>query len=237
MHTRRSTLSLAAKPPATIPTNPPTPSQAAPSSDDPPDFTLLCEVVERLLGTRDSLGVRVGEQVDALTGHRASLRLHPKERTRRIHSEMAAGACLYPVQFAGQTYGTLVVVPDSVNPATPALPDPQSQQLARVCAAVLCLLDQAALLHVLSHRLSMEPPEPLTRRQREVLALIARGLSDDEIVEALHISPETLRRHRYDLYARLEVHSACDLLLAAYQYGMVSYITPESTPPLIAGWR
>jgi hypothetical protein len=68
-----------------------------------------------------------------------------------------------------------------------------------------------------------------------VLVLIARGLSDEAITATLHIAPETLRRHRYDLYQRLGVHTAPDLLLAAYRYGLISSVTPERTPP--DSWR
>lgn len=205
----------------------------------PFDFSALLVVVERLLGERDGVADRLCQEVDVLTRHRAQLRLHPAGRARNIRAEVAAGAHLYPVEFAGHLYGTLVVMPDSHDPTAPALPEPLARQLARVCGALLCLLDQSALLRALGSHLPPCDPQPLTVRQREVLTLIARGLSDDEITDALHIAPETLRRHRFDMCQRLGVHAAHDLLLAAYQYGLVSYLTPARTPspPPIAGWR
>lgn len=210
--------------PATLSLIQSTSSQTAGVPDEPADFTALLAVAERMLGTWDGVGDRLCREVAALTRQRARLRLHPVERTRGVRSESPSGAHLHPVQFAGRLYGTLVVAPDSQDPAVPALPDMQAQRLACICGVVLCLYEQAALLRVLCHHLAPEPTEPLTRRQREVLTLISRGLSDDEIAETLHISPNTLQRHCYDMCARLGVHAADDLLLVAYQYGLVSNI-------------
>lgn len=206
----------------------------------PFDFSTLLAAAERLLGEREMWGDRLCQEVEALTRGRALLRLHLPDRARNIRSEAPSGACMYPVEFAGQTYGTLVVMPapdpsDPSDPAVPALPDVWARQLAHLCGALLCLLNQSAVLDTLSRHLGLEAPEPLTARQREVLTLMARGVSDDEIADTLHIAPGTLRRHRYDLYRRLGVHDAHDLPLVAYHYGLVSYITVERTPPPIAG--
>lgn len=197
----------------------------------PFDCSVLVTAVERLLGEQDGVADRLCMEVEALTRGRALLRLHPPERARIIRSEVSSDACLYLVEFAGRLYGTLIVVPDSQEPAVPALPDPQARQLARLCGALLCSLEQEALLRALRGHLSPCDPQPLTARQREVLALMARGLSDDAIADELRITPATLRRHRDNLYARLGVHDAHDLLIVAYQDGLISYLTPEAYPP------
>lgn len=212
--------------PTVLSTIQPTTSYAAGGAGEPPDLASLLAVAERMLGTWDGVGDRFQREVGLLTQQRAVLRLHPAERARIVRSELPADARLHRVEFAGQVYETLAIMPDAHEPSMPAQLDANAQQLARVCGALLCLLEQAALLRVLSQHLAPELLQPLTQRQREVLELIARGLSDDEIVEALHISPGTLRRHRYDMYARLGIHDAHDALLAAYQYGLLSYITP-----------
>lgn len=212
--------------PTILSTIQPTTSYAAGGAGEPPDFTALLAVTERVLGTWDGIGDRLQREVALLTRHRAVLRLHLEERARGVRSELPADVRLHRVEFAGQIYGTLVVAPNAHDSSMPALPDANAQQLARVCGVLLCLLEQGALLRVLSQHLAPEPLQSLTQRQREVLALIARGLSDDEIVAALNIAPEALRRHCGDIRARLGVHSDRDLLLAAYQYGLVSYIAP-----------
>ena len=193
--------------PTVLSTIQPTTSYAAGGAGEPPDLASLLAVAERVLGTRDGVGDRLQREVSVLTQQRAVLRLHPAERARSVRSELPAGVRLHRVEFAGQVYGTLAILPDTHDPSMPALPDANAQQLARVCGVLLCLLELGALLRVLSQHLAPEPLQPLTQRQREVLALIARSLSDDEIVETLHIAPETLRRHRYDICTRLGVHS------------------------------
>ena len=44
---------------------------------------------------------------------------------------------------------------------------------------------------------------PLTRRQREVLGLIAQGMRDGDIANALALSEHTVHRHVANIYARL----------------------------------
>ena len=48
---------------------------------------------------------------------------------------------------------------------------------------------------------------PLTRRQREVLALVAEGLTDREIAERLYLSEHTVHRHVANIMTRLRVSS------------------------------
>ncbi len=46
-------------------------------------------------------------------------------------------------------------------------------------------------------------PEPLSRREREVLHLIAAGLTNREIAVALTVSPETVKKHSASIFAKL----------------------------------
>ncbi len=50
-------------------------------------------------------------------------------------------------------------------------------------------------------------PEPLTEREAEVLELIAAGLTNREIAEALVVSPETIKKHTGNIYNKLSVRS------------------------------
>ncbi|MFF2197873.1 response regulator [Streptomyces sp. NPDC058157] len=62
----------------------------------------------------------------------------------------------------------------------------------------------------------------LTRREREVLELIARGLSNDEITAHLHLSMGTIKTHIGRLLAKLAARDRAQLVIAAYESGLVS---------------
>lgn len=48
----------------------------------------------------------------------------------------------------------------------------------------------------------------LTRRQRQVLALMAKGLENKEIGRRLSLAPQTLRTHTHSIYERLGIEDA-----------------------------
>ena len=64
--------------------------------------------------------------------------------------------------------------------------------------------------------------EALTPRQREVLLLIARGLSNSEIEVELGITRATCRSHITALLARLGARDRAQLVIAAYEAGLIS---------------
>ncbi len=63
--------------------------------------------------------------------------------------------------------------------------------------------------------------EVLTSRQREVLQLIAEGLTNREIAEILGISVKTVESHRTHLMNRLEIHDVAGLVRYAIRIGLV----------------
>jgi DNA-binding NarL/FixJ family response regulator len=63
--------------------------------------------------------------------------------------------------------------------------------------------------------------EELTEREREVLALIAAGLSNREIAERLIISPATAKTHVSRILLKLEARDRAQLVVIAYQSGLV----------------
>jgi DNA-binding NarL/FixJ family response regulator len=61
----------------------------------------------------------------------------------------------------------------------------------------------------------------LTEREREVLELIARGLSNTDIAEHLVLSQATVKTHVGHLLAKLEARDRAQLVIAAYESGLV----------------
>jgi DNA-binding NarL/FixJ family response regulator len=62
--------------------------------------------------------------------------------------------------------------------------------------------------------------ELLTEREREVVALVAEGLSNREIAEELVISPETARTHVSRAMTKLNARDRAQLVVFAYQSGL-----------------
>jgi DNA-binding NarL/FixJ family response regulator len=63
--------------------------------------------------------------------------------------------------------------------------------------------------------------DQLTEREVEVLAAVARGLSNQEIAEELYISPATAKTHVSRLLTKLHARDRAQLVVAAYEAGVV----------------
>jgi DNA-binding NarL/FixJ family response regulator len=61
----------------------------------------------------------------------------------------------------------------------------------------------------------------VTDREREVLTLIGRGLSNDEIARALHVTMATTKTHVSRLLAKLGARDRAQLVIAAYETGLI----------------
>jgi DNA-binding NarL/FixJ family response regulator len=62
----------------------------------------------------------------------------------------------------------------------------------------------------------------LTKREREILQLVAEGTSIARIAELLHISEKTVRIHRSNLMSKLDLHNAAEITLYAVRHGIIS---------------
>lgn len=62
----------------------------------------------------------------------------------------------------------------------------------------------------------------LTRREREVLQLIAEGLTTKQIAKQLFVSQKTIRTHRANMMSKLDIHSTAALTLYALRKGLIS---------------
>jgi two-component system response regulator NreC len=63
--------------------------------------------------------------------------------------------------------------------------------------------------------------ETLTKREREVLKLIAEGYKNREVAHYLFISPKTVEKHRANLMKKLNLHNASALTAFAIEKGIV----------------
>lgn len=75
------------------------------------------------------------------------------------------------------------------------------------------------------HPMDASSRELITRRETEVLTLIGRGRSNDEIAAGLHVSGNTVKTHIGNLLAKLHARDRAQLVIAAYEKGLVSPAT------------
>jgi DNA-binding NarL/FixJ family response regulator len=64
--------------------------------------------------------------------------------------------------------------------------------------------------------------EGLTEREREVMALVAEGLSNDEIAARLFLSPLTAKTHVSRIMTKLNARDRAQLVVIAYESGLVT---------------
>jgi DNA-binding NarL/FixJ family response regulator len=100
----------------------------------------------------------------------------------------------------------------------------------RVVAAGEALLAPAATRHLVDafvSRPSLGRPDAqlvgeLTGREREVLRLVAQGLSNAEIADRLVVSPATAKTHVSRILTKLGLRDRAQLVIAAYESGLIA---------------
>jgi NarL family two-component system response regulator LiaR len=155
------------------------------------------------------------------------------EATRRIKADDAGARILVLTTFAGE---------DRIFPAVRAgalgyhLKDSSPQELVRAIRQVyrgessLHPMIARKVLQELSRPSERPPaPDPLTRREVEVLRLVAQGLDNREIAEKLVISGATVRTHVSHILSKLHLASRTQAALYALREGLASL--GEGTDP------
>ena len=102
-----------------------------------------------------------------------------------------------------------------------ALPDAIGEALVRIATGetVLAPSVQAALVSGVRER--REPPVALSRRERDMLVGLARGLSGPQIAAELHLSPSTVKTHLQRLYDRLGVSDRAAAVAEGMRRGLI----------------
>ena len=98
----------------------------------------------------------------------------------------------------------------------------------RTLAAGEALLSPVVTTRLIADFVRQSPPHApstrpavLTEREREVLRLVARGLSNAELAERLCLSHATVKTHVSRVLGKLELHDRAQLVVFAYETGMV----------------
>jgi DNA-binding NarL/FixJ family response regulator len=80
----------------------------------------------------------------------------------------------------------------------------------RRVAAGGSVIDPEVVAQLVGRRRTRDPIQELTERERQVLALMAEGRSNQAIGERLFLSPKTVEAHVHSIFTRLDLHAAPD---------------------------
>ncbi|GAA1591075.1 response regulator transcription factor [Kribbella hippodromi] len=109
------------------------------------------------------------------------------------------------------------------------VPPAELLQAIRVVASGEALLAPSVTRRLIAEFARMAEPgqaplsglEGVTDREREVLTLIARGLSNQEICAHLHVGNGTVKSHISHLLAKLQARDRAQLVIAAYESNLI----------------
>ena len=213
------------------------------------DEALLRTAFSSLIDAEDDLEV-VGEAADGRQAVESTHRLAPDvvvmdvrmpvmdgiEATRQIASSPGPDAprVLILTTFDLDDYVFAALRAGASGFALKSRPLEELLSAIRTVAAGEALLAPSVTRRLIAHFAdrvpapSRMPPglAELTEREREVLALVARGLSNAELAETLHVSLPTIKTHVSRILTKLDARDRTQLVVLAYESGLVAAAGP-----------
>jgi DNA-binding NarL/FixJ family response regulator len=211
------------------------------------DEALLRTAFRALIEAENDLSV-VGEAADGRQAVELAGRLAPDvvvmdvrmpamdgiEATRRITASGTAGATrvLILTTFDLDEYVFDALRAGASGFALKSRPVEELLAAIRVVAEGEALLAPSVTRRLIAH-FSQRDRQPagrrsqielLTDREREVLALVAQGLSNGEITDRLHVSLPTVKTHVSRILAKLGARDRTQLVVLAYESGLNSSV-------------
>jgi DNA-binding NarL/FixJ family response regulator len=209
------------------------------------DQALLRTAFSSLIDAEDDLEV-VGQAADGREAVQIAARLRPDvvvmdvrmpvmdgiEATRQVTADQGAGAprVLILTTFDLDEYVFEALRAGASGFALKSRPLEELLTAIRTVAAGEALLAPSVTRRLIAHFADRAPAPPraapnlaeLTEREREVLALVARGLSNAELAATLHVSLPTAKTHVSRILTKLRARDRTQLVILAYESGIVT---------------
>ena len=150
-------------------------------------------------------------------------RLDGIEATRRILASCQAARVIMLTTFGADEYVYRALRAGASGFLLKDLPPGDLLHAIRVVAAGDALLAPAVTRRLIEEFAAQPEPrslDGLTEREREILGLIAQGLSNTEIAQRLYVSMGTVKTHIGRLLAKLAARDRAQLVIAAYDAGL-----------------
>lgn len=129
------------------------------------------------------------------------------------------------LQFNDFKYGYLYIARDEADQQQPAIPLFTAYMMAQAISYILHMLEQHLFLQSFCKKFHRYATVSLTKREQDVLSLMCKGYTQEEIADVLLISFKTVSTHRQRIYEQLNVHNEHDARIAAYHLGLISFLT------------
>lgn len=164
-----------------------------------PDLALIDLTMPRLSGVEAIRRIRRGSATRCI-----AVSMH--EQLGHVTQSLEAGASGYVVKSAepGELLAAIVAVRSGRSYLSPSVAHWAVDAIARPGAR------------------AASPLRGLTGREREVLQLVAEGLTSKEIAATLGVSIKTIETHRSNLMTKLEIRKASSLVRVAMQEGLIA---------------
>ena len=155
---------------------------------------------------KDLNGIEATRQIRAANGATKVVALSSYSDRRYVTAILAAGASAYVLK--ANAY-------DNLRRAVDAVIQGKSYLCPEVAGAVIDVATASRLPDSSAYSL-------LGPREREVLQLLAEGLTSPQIAKRLHVSTSTVESHRRNLMGKLGIHSVAELTKYAIREGLTS---------------
>lgn len=203
------------------------------------DHTLVREGFRRLLESESDIRV-VGEVGDGSQAVEAARRLRPDVVLMDIRMPKLDGLSATRAIMTSEgairvviltTYDLDEYVFDALRAGASGFllkdsPPDRLLEAVRVARSGEALLSPSITRKLIEGFIQRPTPEPapkletLTKRESDVLACLARGLSNAEIAGELFISPATVKSHVASVLTKLELRDRVQAVVYAYEYGL-----------------
>lgn len=164
------------------------------------------------------------EQARAALLRSGSERKGNQQELRRVHQLCQRARAIFQSYDMQRAIALVETLEDGIhqlaqreqerNGQAPRSPQPQAQKQAQEKAEPRFAIEQLAPP---GYQLDLS----LTKREREVLRLVAEGHTDREVAEALVISPRTVNRHLSNIFVKLDVPGRAAAVAYAIRQGLV----------------
>jgi DNA-binding NarL/FixJ family response regulator len=206
------------------------------------DHAMLRGGLRAILEAEEDLEV-VGEAADGREAVEEALRLHPDvvlmdvrmpaldglEATKRLAAAGSRARVLVVTTFDGDEYVFRALRAGAGGFLLKSAQSDRLPDAVRTVAAGEAVLDPMVTRKLVEHFLerpdldeqARRPLAELTEREREVLRLLARGLSNAEMGRELFLSELTVKSHVTRMLGKLGVRSRVQAVIVAYETGLV----------------